>query len=104
MNYFASLGIFMRRSNKITAHVKKKKNNSLPGFCSIIFNASIAAEASMGGNDAEKQYPAPESLCKKDEFAKRTRVTLGLLSCAHDLPQEGGYCPFSYRKFINCPL
>lgn len=31
----------------------------------MIFNPSIAAEANMGGNDAEKQYPAPESLCNK---------------------------------------
>ena len=31
----------------------------------MIFNPSIAAEANMGGSDAEKQYPAPESLCKK---------------------------------------
>ena len=29
----------------------------------MIFNPSIAAEANMGGNDAEKQYPAPDSLC-----------------------------------------
>ena len=92
MNNFASLGIFMHRSNKITAHVKK--NNSLPGFCSIIFNASIAAEASMGGNDAEKQYPAPESLCKKEEFAKRTRVTLGLLSCAMICSRGQDIAPF----------
>ena len=31
----------------------------------MMFNPSIAAEANMGGSDAEKQYPAPESLCKK---------------------------------------
>ena len=42
-----------------------KLTKFLPGFCSIIFNASIAADASIGGNDAEKQYPAPESLCKR---------------------------------------
>ena len=24
----------------------------------------------MGGNDAEKQYPAPESLCKKKNLPK----------------------------------
>lgn len=30
-------------------------NSELPGFCSIIFNASIAADANIGGNDAEKQ-------------------------------------------------
>ena len=29
--------------------------SELPGFCSIIFNASIAADANIGGNDAEKQ-------------------------------------------------
>ena len=65
MPCFASLGIFKHqgcRGNRITADVKKK---FLPGFCSIIFNASIAADASIGGNDAEKQYPAPESLCKR---------------------------------------
>ena len=65
MPCFASLKIFKRqgcRGNRITADVKKK---FLPGFCSIIFNASIAADASIGGNDAEKQYPAPESLCKR---------------------------------------
>ena len=29
--------------------------SELPGFCSIIFSASIAADANIGGNDAEKQ-------------------------------------------------
>ena len=68
MPCFASLGIFKCqgcRGNRITADVKKK---FLPGFCSIIFNASIAADASIGGNDAEKQYPAPESLCKRENL------------------------------------
>ena len=45
-----------------------KLTKFLPGFCSIIFNASIAADASIGGNDAEKQYPAPESLCKRENL------------------------------------
>ena len=47
-----------------------KLTKFLPGFCSIIFNASIAADASIGGNDAEKQYPAPESLCKRENLTK----------------------------------
>ena len=45
-----------------------KLTKFLPGFCSIIFNASIAADGSIGGNDAEKQYPAPESLCKRENL------------------------------------
>lgn len=33
----------------------------IPGFSSMMLRASIAAAAKRGGNEAEKQYPWPES-------------------------------------------
>ena len=33
----------------------------IPGFSSMMLRASTAAAAKRGGNEAEKQYPWPES-------------------------------------------
>lgn len=46
---------------------KKHAKQSIPGSSSMMLRASMAAAASMGGKDAEKQYPWPDRRYKTQE-------------------------------------
>jgi hypothetical protein len=41
-----------------------------PGCLSMTFKASVPADARRGGNEAEKQYPAPDSRCNTNNLLK----------------------------------